>query len=117
VQVKKENPDAKLGEMAKIIGAKWNELSLEEKAPYQKKADADKVGGGYARAAHALHDCPCSAAVQVPHTPSQHPGQCEPTAARVRMGAQFSARRAAHLQARYEKEKAAYEGGKEEESE
>jgi hypothetical protein len=42
-QVKKENPDAKLGEMAKIIGEMWKGLSDKEKEPYQKKADAEKV--------------------------------------------------------------------------
>ena len=42
-QVKKENPEAKMGEMSKIIGEKWKGLTDEEKAPYQKKAEADKV--------------------------------------------------------------------------
>lgn len=42
-QVKKDNPEAKLGEIAKIIGEKWGKLSDKEKEPYQKKAEADKV--------------------------------------------------------------------------
>ena len=32
-----------MGEMSKIIGEKWKGLTDEEKAPYQKKAEADKV--------------------------------------------------------------------------
>lgn len=43
LQVKKDNPEAKLGDIAKIIGAKWGELNEKDKAPYQKKAEADKV--------------------------------------------------------------------------
>lgn len=41
--MKKENPEAKIGDVAKIIGAKWKELSDKDKEPYVKKAEADKV--------------------------------------------------------------------------
>ncbi|GAB4814016.1 hypothetical protein N2152v2_001062 [Parachlorella kessleri] len=41
-EVKKENPEAKMGELSKIIGEKWKGLTDEEKAPFQKKAEADK---------------------------------------------------------------------------
>lgn len=43
LQVKNENPEAKLGELAKIIGAKWGEMSDKEKEPYAKKAETEKV--------------------------------------------------------------------------
>ncbi len=32
-----------MGELSKIIGEKWKGLTDEEKAPFQKKAEADKV--------------------------------------------------------------------------
>ena len=35
---KEENPDAKLGDLAKLMGAKWKTLSAEDKAPYEEKA-------------------------------------------------------------------------------
>lgn len=41
--MKNENPEAKLGELAKIIGAKWGEMSDKEKEPYAKKAETEKV--------------------------------------------------------------------------
>lgn len=41
-EIKEENPDATFGELGKIIGAKWHELTEEDKAPYQEKADEDK---------------------------------------------------------------------------
>jgi len=41
--VKEENPDAKFGEMGKLLGAKWKELSEEGKKPYNDKAELDKV--------------------------------------------------------------------------
>ncbi|ORZ13543.1 high mobility group box domain-containing protein, partial [Absidia repens] len=41
-QIKAENPDATFGQLGKLLGAKWKELSDAEKKPYQDKADADK---------------------------------------------------------------------------
>ena len=40
---KEENPDAKLGDLAKLIGAKWKTLSDEDKVPYEEKAKEDKA--------------------------------------------------------------------------
>ena len=40
---KEENPDAKLGDLAKLMGAKWKTLSAEDKAPYEEKAKEDKA--------------------------------------------------------------------------
>jgi len=37
-----ENPDASFGELGKLVGAKWQELTLEEKKPYTKKNKEDK---------------------------------------------------------------------------
>lgn len=42
-QVKEENPDMKITEMSKVLGARWREMDEKQKAPYQKKADADKA--------------------------------------------------------------------------
>jgi histone H3/H4 len=40
--VKEENPDAKIGELAKIIGAKWKELDEESKVVYVEQANKAK---------------------------------------------------------------------------
>lgn len=44
LQLKESQPDLKLGEIGKATGEAWKGLSDKEKAPYQKKAEADKVG-------------------------------------------------------------------------
>jgi hypothetical protein len=41
-RVKKENPEAKFGEISSIIGAEWNALSDKKKAPYVKMSENDK---------------------------------------------------------------------------
>lgn len=41
-QVKKENPNAQLQEICKILGVKWKNLSAEEKKPYEERHLADK---------------------------------------------------------------------------
>ncbi|KAI9140871.1 high mobility group box domain-containing protein [Paraphysoderma sedebokerense] len=41
--VKSENPGLNVGEIAKILGAKWKELDENEKKPYNDKAKADKA--------------------------------------------------------------------------
>ncbi|CAO3699883.1 hypothetical protein G6F70_007185 [Rhizopus microsporus] len=41
-KVIKENPGAKFGEIGKILGARWKELSDEEKKPFVEQAEADK---------------------------------------------------------------------------
>eukprot|EP00659_Diplonema_papillatum_P004888 gene4888-7546_t len=43
VEVKEENPDLKIGEVAKKLGELWGEMSDAEKKPYQKKAEALKA--------------------------------------------------------------------------
>ena len=40
--MKAEDPDISITEQAKKIGALWNELSAEEKEPYEKLAEEDK---------------------------------------------------------------------------
>ncbi|CDH53379.1 nucleosome binding protein [Lichtheimia corymbifera JMRC:FSU:9682] len=40
--VKEENPEATFGDIGKLLGQKWKELTDEEKKPYQDKAVADK---------------------------------------------------------------------------
>jgi len=37
------NPDFSVGEVAKELGRKWNELSESEKAPYEKSAEEDRA--------------------------------------------------------------------------
>ncbi|KAI0759180.1 HMG-box [Irpex lacteus] len=41
-RVKAENPDAGFGEIGKLLGARWKELSDEEKKPYIEQAAKDK---------------------------------------------------------------------------
>ncbi|CAM9249195.1 unnamed protein product [Ectocarpus fasciculatus] len=41
--VKEENPDMKVTEISKVLGARWREMDDNDKAPFQKKADKDKA--------------------------------------------------------------------------
>lgn len=47
-RVKEANPGAGIGDIAKLLGAEWKALTAEEKAPYEERARADKVGHGQA---------------------------------------------------------------------
>lgn len=40
--VRAENPGISFGQVGKMLGEKWKELSSDDKAPYEKKADDDK---------------------------------------------------------------------------
>lgn len=42
-KVRKANPDLKLGEVAKVIGKQWAELTDAEKKPYNEQAEKDKI--------------------------------------------------------------------------
>ncbi|KAL1927345.1 hypothetical protein VTP01DRAFT_3974 [Rhizomucor pusillus] len=41
-KVKEENPDANFGAIGKILGERWKNMTDEEKAPYNAKAEEDK---------------------------------------------------------------------------
>ncbi|KAL1936091.1 hypothetical protein VTP01DRAFT_225 [Rhizomucor pusillus] len=41
-KVKAENPDAPFGEIGRLLGQRWKEMSDEEKKPYIEKAEEDK---------------------------------------------------------------------------
>lgn len=41
-EVKKDNPEADFKEMSNILGAKWKNMSQEEKKPYEEKYQAEK---------------------------------------------------------------------------
>lgn len=41
-EIREQNPDMKITEISKVIGEMWKDTSDEEKAKYQKMADADK---------------------------------------------------------------------------
>lgn len=47
----KANPDASFGEVGKLIGKAWGDLSDKDKAPYSKLADKDKVRAAKDKAA------------------------------------------------------------------
>ncbi|KAL6939669.1 Non-histone chromosomal protein 6 [Hanseniaspora osmophila] len=40
--VRAENPGISFGQVGKMLGEKWKQLSEDEKAPYDAKAGADK---------------------------------------------------------------------------
>ena len=42
-QVKKENTDASFGEIGKLLGKKWKEISASDKTKYEEMANKDKV--------------------------------------------------------------------------
>lgn len=42
-KVKDENPDVTFGQIGKILGKQWQEMSEKDKAPYAKEAEADKL--------------------------------------------------------------------------
>ncbi|KAI6042399.1 high mobility group box domain-containing protein [Pisolithus marmoratus] len=42
-RIKTENPDAGFGEVGKLLGAKWKELSEDERKPYIEMAAKDKA--------------------------------------------------------------------------
>lgn len=41
-RIKSENADASFGDVGRLLGAKWKEMSANEKKPYEDKAKADK---------------------------------------------------------------------------
>ncbi|KAL8277100.1 hypothetical protein RQP46_010528 [Phenoliferia psychrophenolica] len=41
--VKEDNPDASFGDLGKLLGAKWKEMEDDDKKPYNKQAEDDKV--------------------------------------------------------------------------
>ncbi|WVO15613.1 non-histone chromosomal protein 6 [Cryptococcus depauperatus] len=41
-RIKTENPEASFGDVGKLLGIKWKEMSDAEKKPYNDKAKADK---------------------------------------------------------------------------
>lgn len=42
MQIKKENPEAEFKEISNILGAKWKNVSAEEKKPYEERYQAEK---------------------------------------------------------------------------
>lgn len=42
MQIKNENPDAEFKEISIILGAKWKNVSAEEKKPYEERYQAEK---------------------------------------------------------------------------
>ncbi|ORZ05029.1 non-histone chromosomal protein 6 [Absidia repens] len=42
-QVKTDNPDATFGQIGKLLGKKWSEMSDADKKPYVEKAEKDKA--------------------------------------------------------------------------
>lgn len=42
MQIKKENPESEFKEISNILGAKWKNVTAEEKKPYEEKYQAEK---------------------------------------------------------------------------
>ncbi|RID76360.1 hypothetical protein BRARA_B03335 [Brassica rapa] len=40
--IKKSNPGIGFGDIGKVLGDKWRQMSAEEKEPYEAKAQVDK---------------------------------------------------------------------------
>ncbi|ANB14574.1 Nhp6bp [Sugiyamaella lignohabitans] len=51
-EVLSENPGITFGETGRALGKKWNNLSSAEKAPYEEKANEDKIRYQEAKAAY-----------------------------------------------------------------
>ena len=51
-EIKKEQPDLKLGEVTQVLAAEWNEMTDKEKKPYQAKAAKAKAVYVKAKAAY-----------------------------------------------------------------
>lgn len=41
--IRDRNPDLKITDVSKIVGENWNKLTPEQKAPFENKAQQDKV--------------------------------------------------------------------------
>ncbi|KAI9479361.1 Non-histone chromosomal protein 6 [Coemansia sp. RSA 989] len=54
-EVKDNNPNATFGEIGKLLGKMWSELTEEQKKPYKEKSDADKARYEAERAAVAAN--------------------------------------------------------------
>jgi hypothetical protein len=51
-RIKAENPDAGFGDIGRLLGAKWKEMTDSEKKPYEAKALADKGRAAKEKAAY-----------------------------------------------------------------
>ncbi|KAJ1915381.1 Non-histone chromosomal protein 6 [Tieghemiomyces parasiticus] len=51
--VKQNNPEATFGELGKLLGAQWKEMTPAQKAPFDRQAEADKVRYEKEKAAYA----------------------------------------------------------------
>ncbi|WFD02046.1 Non-histone chromosomal protein 6 [Malassezia obtusa] len=52
-RVKAENPDAGFGDVGRLLGTKWKEMSEDEKKPYVDMANRDKERAETEKAAYA----------------------------------------------------------------
>ncbi|KDN53631.1 hypothetical protein K437DRAFT_218621, partial [Tilletiaria anomala UBC 951] len=52
-QVKLENPEAGFGDVGRLLGAKWKQMTDDQKRPYVAQADADKARHEREKAARA----------------------------------------------------------------
>ena len=52
-RVKAENPDAGFGDVGRLLGTKWKEMSEDEKKPYIEMANKDKERAETEKAAYA----------------------------------------------------------------
>ncbi|WFC97931.1 Non-histone chromosomal protein 6 [Malassezia yamatoensis] len=53
-RVKTENPDAGFGDVGRLLGTKWKEMSDDEKKPYVDMASRDKERAEAEKAAYAV---------------------------------------------------------------
>ena len=52
-RVKQANPDAGFGDVGRLLGAKWKEMSEAEKKPYNDMANRDKARAEAEKAAYS----------------------------------------------------------------
>lgn len=62
-RVRNENPDASFGEVGRLLGAKWKDMSDAEKQPYKDMAERDKERASTEKTAYVRGEGGCRAVI------------------------------------------------------